>query len=148
MQLGELIKPQHVVDLKGKTKEEVLRELVRVAGRCSEVQDEESLYEAILERELEYTTGIGLGIAVPHAKIDAVRGKIVILGRSAEPIEFNALDDHPVSIFALIAVGSDMHKEYIRILARIALFLKNEQTRKEILAAKDSAEIYKIVQRH
>jgi len=147
MMLKELIKPEFVVDLKGRTKEETLRELVKIAGRSPEVLDEDALYDAIMERELEYPTGIGLGIAVPHAKIDAVRGKIVVIGRCATPIDFQALDDQPVSIFALIAVGSDMHKEYIRILAKIALFLKNEQTRKEILDAPTPAAIYEIVKK-
>ncbi len=148
MQLEDLIKCENIIDLEGTSRDEVLLEMVRTAGKNAEVLDETALYTAILDREEEYTTGIGLGIAVPHARIDAVQGKVVVVGRSSAPIDFKALDDQGVSLFVLIAVSSHMHKDYIRILARWAQILKKDSVREAILAAGGAGDIYGILEKH
>ncbi|MDJ0836788.1 MAG: PTS sugar transporter subunit IIA [Acidobacteriota bacterium] len=146
MPLTDLIHRHNIVLLESHTKQAVLEELVCAAARNPQVKDEESLLAAILDRESEYTTGIGFGLAVPHARVDAVTERIVVLGRSIRPIDFQALDGQSVSIFVLIAVGTDQHKEYIRALARFAQALKQGSVREAVLRASNPDEIYTVLE--
>lgn len=140
-----ILNPEQIIDLQGGTKDEILHELVSLASQDSNVTNEQELLAAILERESEATTGIGYGIAVPHAKISSVLDTVVVLGRSKNPVSFNSLDEQPVSIFALIAVNNKMQKEYIRVLAKIAQFLKQEVNRENILAATNTSDVANLV---
>lgn len=140
-----ILNPEQIIDLQGTTKDEILNELVHLAAQDDNVTNEQKLLDAILERESEATTGIGDGIAVPHAKISSVNDTVVVLGRSKNPISFNSLDEQPVSIFALIAVNNKMQKEYIRVLAKIAQFLKKEANRDDILAASNTDDVANLV---
>ncbi|HID55686.1 TPA: PTS sugar transporter subunit IIA, partial [Candidatus Poribacteria bacterium] len=115
--LVELISPDRIVTLKSKTKEEALRELVEVISRSPRVRDKEELLKAILDREKIMSTGIGLGIAVPHAKLDSISDFVIAMGISKEGIEFNALDDKPVYIIVMIA-GPNQQTMYLRTLAK------------------------------
>ena len=145
MSLTELIRRPNIVFLEETTKEDVLRALVATAAANEEVVDEEKLLDDIMDREREYTTGIGLGIAVPHARSEAVTAPIVVLGRCRVPIDFDALDGHPVTIVVMIAVGPNQHKTYIRALARVVQTLKDDAVRAAIGEAESSDAIWTIL---
>ncbi|MHC4472961.1 MAG: PTS sugar transporter subunit IIA, partial [Planctomycetota bacterium] len=85
-----------VTDLKSTTKEGAIMELVALCAESPAVEDAEKLQEAIFEREGIMSTGIGLGIAIPHAKIPAVKDFVVAIGRSRHGIDFSSLDQKPV----------------------------------------------------
>ncbi len=133
---------EQIALLKGQNKTEILQELVAIAAGSTQVVDADQLLRAIMDRENQYTTAIGLGIAVPHARTDAVHEQIIVFGRSQSPIECEALDGIGVSIFILIAVTANGHKEYIRMLARAARFLKNEDHRQAIMEAADENQLF------
>lgn len=142
--LVELISPDRIVTLKSKTKEEALRELVEVISRSPRVRDKEELLKAILDREKIMSTGIGLGIAVPHAKLDSISDFVIAMGISKEGIEFNALDDKPVYIIVMIA-GPNQQTMYLRTLAKVTLLLKNEKIRRGIINSKSPEEVMDII---
>jgi len=142
--LVELISPDRIVTLKSKTKEEALRELVDVISKSHHIKDKEELLKAILERERIMSTGIGLGIAVPHAKLDSVSDFVIAMGISKEGIEFNALDDKPVHIIVMIA-GPNQQAMYLRTLAKVTLLLKNERIRRKIINSKSPEEVMEII---
>jgi len=139
--LEQIIPPQRVVILAARTKEEALKELAEVVGRAPEVTDGGKLLDAILERERIMSTGIGLGIAIPHAKIPSVREFVVGLGKSDEGLEFNALDAKPVHFVVLIAGPDDQQERYLQLLARITLKLKDAGVRRRLSEAKAVSEI-------
>ena len=142
--LVELISPDRIVTLKSKTKEEALRELVEVISRSPRVRDKEELLKAILDREKIMSTGIGLGIAVPHAKLDSISDFVIAMGISKEGIEFNALDDKPVYIIVMIA-GPNQQTMYLRTLAKVTLLLKNRKIRRGIINSKSPEEVMDII---
>ncbi len=130
--LRDHLKPEQVVDLDATTKDEALREMVSAAAESDAVSDEEALLEAVRAREKILSTGIGLGIAIPHARIDAVDQFVVAVGRHARGIDFESIDQRPVHIVVLIAGPSDSQKPYLELLAQLSKRLKLEDVRAEI----------------
>ena len=135
--LENIIPPERVKVLESTDKESALREMAALAALAPEVQDAERLLEAIFEREEIMSTGIGLGIAIPHAKISAVTDFVVALGKAPKPIEFSSLDGVPVDFIVLIAGPDDQQERYLQLLARITLKLKDAGVRRSLREAQD-----------
>ncbi|RKY65015.1 MAG: PTS sugar transporter subunit IIA [Candidatus Latescibacterota bacterium] len=139
--LSDLISPDRIVWLSSDTKEEVLRELVDVISRAPQIGDRDELLKAVLEREKIMSTGIGLGIAVPHAKIESVSDFVIAIGISRKGVEFDSLDNKPVHIVVMIAGPADQQDRYIRILAKVVLALKDPKVRETVLKAETPQEV-------
>ena len=142
--LDQIIPADRIVLLQATSKADAIRELGGVVAATPQVEDGEALVQAVLEREKIMSTGIGLGIAIPHAKISAVNDFVVAFGKSDAGIEFHSLDGKPVNFVVLIAGPQDQQERYLQLLARITLKLKDAgvrrslgeaNTREEILAA-------------
>jgi len=144
--LAKMIGPDRLVRLQGKTKAEVLDELIAVLARAPEVRDAEALRQAILEREAIMSTGIGQGVAVPHARLETVTDFVAAVGLASEGIPFDAFDERPVQIVVMIA-GPPRHREYLQILARLMLVLKHEANRRMLLEARSADELVATVRR-
>jgi mannitol/fructose-specific phosphotransferase system IIA component (Ntr-type) len=129
---------ERIVDLQATDKAGALRELCDVAARAPEIGDGPAFLRAVLEREDIVSTGIGLGIAVPHAKIGSVKDFVLTLGRSKNGIEFHSLDGKPVHLVVLIAGPENRQARYLQILASVTLRLKNEELRRALLDAPDA----------
>ncbi len=139
--LENVIAPERVAVLKSQTKEDALKELVGVLASAPEVTDTGGLLEAIVERERIMSTGIGLGIAIPHAKIPSVREFVVAFGKTEDPLDFNSLDGEPVRFIVMIAGPDDQQERYLQLLAKITLKLKDESVRRRLAEAEDSQTI-------
>ena len=146
MQIKDLLVAGRIVHLKEKTKSAALTRLVRVLARTPVVAKEKELSRAIFDRERILSTGIGYGIAIPHAKISGVSSFIAAVGISKEGIAFESLDSKPVHIIVMIAGPEQQNEEYLRILARFTSVLKPEQTRTRIIETKKSEQIMEIFQ--
>ncbi len=136
-------------DLKGKTKNEIIEELVNIASRSKLVKDKEEVLKAVLEREKLVTTGVGYGVAFPHAKTKAIKGIAIAFGRSKAGIDFDAMDKKPVRLFFMIAAPEDAIGAHLNVMARLSYLMKSEKNRdvlmkisspKELLELLDSVE--------
>jgi PTS system nitrogen regulatory IIA component len=137
---AELIEPE----LTPGDKEETLQRLTRLAlkglkGECQ--SGPEQVLAALREREAVTSTGIGNGVAIPHAKIDGLARMSLVLGRSATGIDFQALDDAPVHLVFMVIAPPKAISDYLKLLAAISAFVKNERNRKALLAARTREEI-------
>lgn len=130
--LDKHLAPERVIDLEATTKDEALAELVACVGGAPAVTDAAALLEAVREREKLLSTGIGLGIAIPHARIDSVTDFVVAVGRRSEGIEFGSIDGRPVSIVVLIVGPKDAQKPYLELLAQLSKRLKLEEVRRQV----------------
>ena len=139
--LESIIPPERVKILESTDKEGALREMASLVAEAPEVEDAERLIEAIFERERIMSTGIGLGIAIPHAKIPQVHEFVVALGKAKSPIEFQSLDGKPVDFIVLIAGPDDQQERYLQLLARITLKLKDAAVRRTLASATDTDAI-------
>jgi mannitol/fructose-specific phosphotransferase system IIA component (Ntr-type) len=146
MRLIDHLSPSRVVRLESTTKKDVLRELVAAAASSKEVRDERGLLEAIYEREGILSTGIGLGIAVPHAKIETVDDFVVCVGVSPAGVDFDALDQSPAHVVVLIAAPVGRQRDYLGLLAQVTVTLKDEDVRRRIIeAAEDPARVHELL---
>jgi len=139
--LESIIAPERVIILQSSVKEEAIRELADVISSSEDVADSEALLEAILDRERIMSTGIGLGIAIPHAKIPSVEDFVVALGKSPGGIEFHSLDGKPVHFVVMIAGPDQQQERYLQLLARITLKLKDAGVRRAMAEAESTGAI-------
>lgn len=137
MTLDDVLANARVRDLSSCSRDAVLLEMVEVLGRAPEVTDKERLLEALLEREDVESTGIGTGVAVPHAKIAAVTGFVVAYGRSQAGVDWNAFDGGPVHHIVLIAGPTDLQRRYLQILASTVQRFKGDALRSALETAPD-----------
>jgi phosphotransferase system HPr (HPr) family protein len=107
-------------------------------------EDRDGILASLKEREEEMSTGIGFGIAIPHASSDGIEEVVVAFGRSSQGIDFDALDDAPVKFVVLFIVPKNRFQTHLRALASIAKFLNGRSVRESLAAAKTADEILAI----
>lgn len=149
MNISDLITKDRIVTLTARhgTKEAALKALSKVLAKTKEVGNEKELAKAISDRERILSTGIGYGIAIPHAKIRSVTGFVAAIGISEGGIEFDSLDNKPVHVIVMIAGPEGENETYLRILSRFTEVLKWEDTRNRIIkAGKKSDQVMAILE--
>ncbi len=122
--------------------EEIVDRLVQ-AGRV-QAKDRDQVLSALKQREETMSTGIGFGIAIPHASSDCVTDVVAGFGRSKEGIEFDSLDNEPVHFIVLFVVPRDQFQTHLRTLAAIAKFLNDRSVREELANAATAEDILKV----
>ena len=132
-------------DLQGQSKEAVIAELVDLAAQSNLVRDRDELQAAVLEREKLVTTGVGYGVAFPHAKTRALKGIVIVFGRSEVGIDFEAMDKKPVHLFFLIAAPEDAIGAHLNVMARLSYVMKSEKNRERLMRAKTAGEVMLIL---
>ena len=126
------------------TKEEIIRSMVETLSRTGLVASVSQVTRALLERERVMSTGIGRGVALPHARSPAVKEFCVAIARPQEPIDFGALDGEPVRLFFLV-VGPGDRTGLMRVLTRISRLLYTGDLQKRLLGAKGAGEIVDLI---
>ncbi|MCC7667070.1 PTS fructose transporter subunit IIA [Liquorilactobacillus satsumensis] len=116
-----------ILDATGGSKKEVLDELARKAFSLNYVSDAIKLLDDLLEREEESTTGFGNGVAIPHTKSRNVLEPTILFERTIQQIEWNSLDDKPVTTLICILVPANESNEHLRILAKLSRQLVHKE---------------------
>ncbi|OLB16911.1 MAG: hypothetical protein AUH12_05760, partial [Gemmatimonadetes bacterium 13_2_20CM_69_8] len=143
MRLSELLSPARIrVPLKATDKEGVLRELVAMVGNGA-LSDE--VLGAILERERQFPTGIGYGVAVPHGKTPVLPALVVVAGTTPAPVAYETIDGEPVRVFFLLAGPESAAGAHVKALSRISRLVRREPVRGRLLGAKTPEEFYRAV---
>jgi mannitol/fructose-specific phosphotransferase system IIA component (Ntr-type) len=124
---------------------EIVARLVE-SGRLDAIHQEEAM-ASLRHREETMSTGIGHGIAIPHASCDAVEKVTACFGRSREGIDFESLDGKPVHFVMLFLVPKDQFQAHLRTLAAIAKFLNDPTVRGELSDAPDARSILNVFDR-
>jgi len=120
------------------TKEEAIREMVDAFYIEGRTDDPDRLEEAIWTREETYSTGLGHGFAIPHAKTDAVNAASIGVLKLRKPVEWGSLDDKPVEMVILLAArDSDAGGAQMQVFSRLARKLMDDEFRSELLQVKD-----------
>ncbi len=132
-------------ELKSKEKDEVIEELVNLASKSKLVKDKNELLKSVVEREKLVTTGVGYGVAFPHAKSKAVKGIVISFGRSDQGIDFDAMDKKLVHLFFLIAAPEDAIGSHLNVMARLSYIMKSEENREKLLKIRSPKELLEIL---
>ncbi|MGH0590662.1 PTS fructose transporter subunit IIABC [Bacillus pretiosus] len=145
MKITELLKRDTVImNLTASNKEAVIDELVEKLDGANRLNSKSEFKEAILKRESQSTTGIGEGIAIPHAKTKAVKQPAICFGRSVSGINYESLDGQPAHLFFMIAASEGANNTHLETLSRLSTLLMDEGFRKQLLEAKDEEELLRL----
>ncbi|MDA3885255.1 MAG: PTS sugar transporter subunit IIA [Candidatus Delongbacteria bacterium] len=146
MILSKLIKPENIIFIDQKKVNLTLVDLVNKASELSLIKDKKEFLDAILERENIVSTGIGLGIAIPHSKLESIDNFFIIIGILKNDIEWKSIDSKPVKAVFMIGGPSNAQKKYLGILSKLMLLFKNPKIRNKLFTASvenDVVEIFK-----
>ena len=132
-----------LTDLRSTDREGAIREIVNALRDANAFSAEkaENVYDAIINREKIVTTGVGRGIAVPHAKVDGVPRMTCALAISREGLDFSSLDCEKVKIFFLLVSPANAPREHLNAQQYITRFIRSDEFRSTILAAADAEEL-------
>ncbi|QOR65174.1 PTS sugar transporter subunit IIA [Cytobacillus suaedae] len=146
MRITDLLKKDTIIlDLKSSTKETVIDELVSKLDDANKLGNRSDFREAILKRESQSTTGIGEGIAIPHAKTSAVKTPAIAFGRSKQGIDYEALDGQPSFLFFMIAASEGANNAHLETLSRLSTLLMDVEFRQKLLNASSVDEVISLI---
>jgi len=145
MTVTEILDPQCVlVPLVASGKREAIDALVDSLAAAGHVTDAAAVKKAVWDRELQRSTGIGEGLAIPHGKTPASRGLCLAVGRLAAPIEYDSIDRKPVRLVVLLVSPPDRTSDHIQALGRISRLMTNPSFRERVYSAPGPAELLEL----
>jgi len=148
MLLTEILSPQRIqVPLLARSRDEAIGELVDRLAANGDILARDEVFSAILAREAVRTTGIGGGLAIPHARTDGVGQVVLGIGKSEEGVDFKAADGQPARLIVLLLSPPGQISRHIQALARISRFVSVGALREKLLAAGSAEEIYAAVEK-
>ena len=142
MSISEVLKPELMkFGMEATDKKQAILELAELMWKHGFIEDLQGLVDATMEREAEYSTGIGMGVGIPHAKSAVVKQPVVAFGKSNKGIEFDSFDGEPVYLVFLIAVPEKSDKEHLNILSTLSRALMHEEVRDALMRATTPEEV-------
>jgi PTS system nitrogen regulatory IIA component len=146
MDLKGILKKELIFFSNLSKKKDNLEALIRLIDNENLVEDAEALSQSIFSREEIMSTGIGLGIAVPHARIKEVKNILIAIGINKKGIEdYESLDGTPVRLVIMIIAGEKQHKEYLKLLSQIVKILKKNSRIDYLLEAEKADEVIELI---
>jgi len=129
------------LEIDASSKDEVLKKLSEIIIRSPNVKSPEHAYEALVERESLASTGMGLGVAVPHGRSKTCTGLTIAFARSTKGIDFDSFDGQPVHLFFVILVPITSVHLHLQVLASLSLMLRQPENREQLIKAEFPQEI-------
>jgi len=127
--------------LAGDSKKEIIDAMIDLVATSPKVMDKEKVRTAIFEREEIMSTGVGNGFAIPHGKTDAVADIVAAFAVTADPIDYQSLDEKPVRLVFLLVGKDNLVGPHIKLLSRISRLMNKEEFRRRLLDLKTPQEI-------
>ncbi|MBA4494139.1 fructose-specific PTS transporter subunit EIIC [Paenactinomyces guangxiensis] len=146
MKITELLRKETVImNLQATTKDSVMDELIDKLDEAGCLNNRKEFKEAILKRETQGSTGIGEGIAIPHAKTKAVKKAAICFGKSAGGINYESLDGQPARLFFMIAAPEGAIDAHLETLSRLSTLLMDNDFRQKLLEAETADEVITLI---
>ncbi len=134
-----------IVELETDDKFESLKIMVTLLAKNDKITSREKLEKAIIDRENLMSTGIGYGIAIPHARDKSVQDFVIALGIHKKGICYESIDDKPVHLIFMIASPENKNREYVIIMSKLRIILKDNKLKQKILELDSTGKIYQII---
>jgi fructose-specific phosphotransferase system IIA component len=142
MKISDLLTEEFVVtNLAGNSKEDIINAIVDLAAASSKVLDKERMRASVFEREQIMSTGVGDGFAIPHGKTDAVADIVGAFAVTAEPIDYESLDEKPVRLVFLLVSKANAVGVHIKLLSKISRLMNKAEFRNRLLDMHSPKEI-------
>lgn len=146
MEFEKLVKKDLIAFTNEKTKVPTLQKIIDLLSTSGKIPDVPKFRELIAHREQLMSTGIGLGIALPHGRLAGIDEPVIAV--AVDPVgitDYESIDGKPVKAVFMIAVGEGKHKQYLEILAQIVCKLKNDEMRESLFSCQSVNEIYTLL---
>ena len=145
MDICELITPECVVaNLKATSKKQALQELSKkMAAICG--RPEREIFDVLLERERLGTTGVGMGIAIPHGKLPGLDRLYALFAKLEKPVEFDSIDEQPVDLIFLLLAPESAGADHLKALARVSRLLRNKAVCEKLRGTEGADALYALI---
>ncbi|MCK4592895.1 PTS sugar transporter subunit IIA [bacterium] len=142
MNLSEAIEKKAILlELKAGSKGELLDALTKAVGRSSRVKDPAAARGAILEREKLSSTGMGYGVAMPHARLKSVTFPVLGFARLTEGVDFGSVDSRPVRLVFLLLTPSTNPELNVQLLGKLSRICGQEENRRRLLEIEKTGDL-------
>lgn len=141
IKISNFFSPDLVIFLSTEQREETLELMVDLLDAKGKIENKKVFLNAIMEREKIVSTAIGMGVALPHAKISECKDFFIVIGIHPKGIAWDALDQVPVRIVCMIGGPDDEQTHYLQILSQLTMALKDEERRKKMLQLREPKDI-------
>lgn len=142
MKIADYIDEQLIAFLDASEQIEAIDALIELLNDAGKLPNKAAFRKAILDREEIVSTGIGMGVAVPHAKLKGFKQFYIAIGiQQKKGIEWSAIDKAPVRLIFLIAGPDDRQSEYLQILSQLTVAVKDQGLRKKLMKAESTHEV-------
>ncbi|MDD5697650.1 MAG: PTS sugar transporter subunit IIA [Victivallaceae bacterium] len=144
--LSKVLAPEHVLVVEKSNKAQILNELIDLLAETSVVRSKEELQKGIFHREQLLSTGIGMGIGIPHVRLNSVKDVIVAAALVRAGVDdYESLDADPVKLIFMIVARQDQHTEHLKLLSQLSSRLKNQEFRERLMQCADSKTFYQLL---
>ena len=145
MDLHEIVSPASIhVDLNATSKKHLMQEIAQRAADAHGLNARRA-FEALLERERLGATGMGRGVAIPHARLEGLTDIVGAFARCSKPVDFDAVDDEPVDLVFALFAPEDAGANHLRALARVSRCLRDTATCAKLRSATDATAVYAVL---
>ncbi len=146
IELSELLTPSRVaIGLHPSSKKRLLEELAALLLKDSPIMDRDMVFQILTERERLGSTGIGEGVALPHGRLHGITAAIGAVAVLRKPLEFDAIDQKPVTLVFGLLVPAEASEAHLHLLARLATMLSDASMRNRMLQASDADALYRLL---
>jgi PTS system nitrogen regulatory IIA component len=141
--LSDFLEDKAILFLDADDRDTALKSLVDTLSKAGKIADSDRFFQAILKREKIVSTGIGMGVAIPHAKLEEFDHFFIAVGvqKDRGGLEWDALDGAPVKLIFMIGGPADKQTQYLQILSRLTAAIKDDTRRKALLLAQSPQEV-------
>ena len=145
MEIADLVSVDGVVaNLKVSSKKQILQELAQRAAVLTGLH-ERAIFDTLLERERLGTTGVGVGVAIPHGKLTDLDRIYGLFARLAQPVDFEAIDDQPVDLIFLLLAPASAGADHLKALARVSRLLRDKAVCEKLRGSDTPEAIYALL---
>lgn len=142
MRIFQLLDSQHISFLDVESRDEAIDSMIDLLDQSGRLPDKKKFRQAIFDREKLVSTGIGMGIAIPHAKMEGFSDFFIAIGiQKTKGLEWNALDQLPVRMIFMIGGPDNRQSEYLQILSQLTSLIRDIDLRKALLKADSAQEV-------
>jgi PTS system nitrogen regulatory IIA component len=145
MEITELITPRSIIaQLRAANKKQALQELAKRAAVMTGLP-ERAIYDVLIQRERLGTTGIGMGIGIPHGRLPGLHKLCGIFARLERPVPFDAIDDQPVDLIFLLLAPEDAGSDHLKALARVSRLLRDRAVCEKLRGTDKADALYALL---
>lgn len=146
MKIQDILQKNGIItNLDSVNKAELLAQMGKYLASLYDLKDQDLIARKILDREAEMSTGIGYGIAIPHARIEGIDRVYMIAGRNVKGIDFNAIDEQPVHLIFMMLSPANASSQYTQLLSSLSRIMSYEEIRSSLIDTEDPEKFLDVI---